>query len=89
MPYSQEYKDWTKSDVTADFSIKEVSGNLAPDSEREIVCDGIGFIAMLKDADGLLKVKMKPVDGNPSEIVTYFDVLSKYKITEPLDVIED
>jgi hypothetical protein len=89
MPYSQEYKDWTNSDVTADFSIREISGNLPPDGEKEITCDGIGFIGLLKDSDGLLKVKMKPVDGAPSEIVTYFDILSKHKVTEPLDIIDD
>ena len=51
MPYSLEYKTWTNSDVTSDFSIKETSGNLAPDTEKEITCDGIGFIALLKDTD--------------------------------------
>lgn len=80
MAYSLEYKEWTGEDVVADFSIKETSGNLPPDGEVDVVCDGIGFIALLKDSDGLLKVKMKPVDGEPSEIVTYFDILSKFKV---------
>lgn len=85
MPYSLEYKTWTNSDVTADFSIKEISGNLAPDSEKEIVCDGIGFIGLVKDSDGLLKVKLKSVDGAPSEVVTYFEILHKYKVDTPYE----
>lgn len=88
MPYSLEYKTWTNSDVTSDFSIKELSGNLAPDSEKEITCDGIGFIALLKDTDGLLKVKLKPVDGEPSEVITYYDLLEKYKVETPYEDIE-
>ena len=43
-----------------------------------IICDGIGFIALLKGSDGQLKVKMKPVDGEPSEVVSYFDIMSKF-----------
>lgn len=88
MPYSLEYKTWTNSDVTADFSIKELSGNLAPDGEKEIICDGIGFIALLKDTDGLLKVKLKPVGSEPSEIITYYDLLEKYKVETPYEEIE-
>lgn len=80
MGYSLEYKEWTKSDVPVEFSITEASSNLGPDMEKEFICDGIGFIALLKDADGQLKVKMKPVDGEPSEIVSYFDILSKYNV---------
>jgi hypothetical protein len=80
MTYSLEYKEWTGENVVTDFSIKEISGNIPPDGEVEIVCDGIGFIALLKDSDGLLKAKMKPVDGEPSEIVTYFDILSKFRV---------
>ena len=80
MAYSLEYKEWTGEDVVTDFSIKEFSTNLGPDGEVEVVCDGIGIIGLLKDSDGLLKVKMKPVDGEPSEIVTYFDILSKFKV---------
>lgn len=83
MTYSLEYKEWTGENVEADFSIKEVSGNLAPDTEQEITCDGIGFIALLKDSDGQLKAKMKPVNGEPSEIVSYFDILSKFKAHSP------
>ena len=88
MPYSLEYKTWTNSDVTSDFSIKELSGNLAPDGEKEIICDGIGFISLLKDSDGLLKVKLKPVNGEPSEVITYFDLLEKYKVETPYEDIE-
>ncbi len=80
MAYSLEYKEWTGENVEVEFSITEVSSNLGPDMEKEFTCDGIGFIALLKDSDGLLKLKMKPVDGEPSEIVTYFDILSKYKV---------
>jgi hypothetical protein len=80
MAYSLEYKEWTGENVEVDFSIAEASASIGPDIEREFICDGIGFIALLKDSDGLLKLKMKPVDGEPSEIVTYFDILSKYKV---------
>lgn len=85
MPYSLEYKTWTNSDVTSDFSIKETSDNLAPETEKDVVCDGIGMIGLIKDADGLLKVKLKSVDGAPSEIVTYFDILHKYKAETPYE----
>ena len=80
MGYSLEYKEWTGENVDVEFSITEVSSNLGPDMEKEFTCDGIGFIAVLKDSDGQLKAKMKPVDGEPSEIVSYFDILSKYNV---------
>lgn len=80
MGYSLEYKEWTGENVEVEFSITEVSSNLGPDMEKEFTCDGIGFISLLKDSDGQLKAKMKPVDGEPSEIVSYFDILSKYNV---------
>lgn len=89
MGYSIEYKEWTGADVEADFSIKEISFNLGPDMETEITCDGIGFIALLKGADGQLKAKMKPEDGEPSEIVSYFDILEKYRVTTPTSEIPE
>ena len=89
MAYSLEYKEWTGENVEVEFSIKEVSGNLPPDGETEVTCDGIGLIGLLKDSDGQLKVKMKPVDGEPSEIVSYFDILAKYKIFEPTTPVEE
>jgi hypothetical protein len=78
MGYSLEYKEWTGENVEAEFSIAEASANIGPDMEKEFICDGIGFISLLKDSDGQLKVKMKPEDGEPSEIVSYFDVMSKF-----------
>jgi hypothetical protein len=78
MGYSLEYKEWTGENVEVEFSIAEASSNIGPDMEKEFICDGIGFIALLKDSDGQLKAKMKPVDGEPSEIVYYFDVMSKF-----------
>jgi hypothetical protein len=79
MGYSLEYKDWTGEIVETEFSIAEASANIGPDMEKEFICDGIGFIALLKDSEGQLKVKMKSVNGEPSEIVSYFDILTKFK----------
>jgi hypothetical protein len=89
MGYSLEYKEWTGADVEADFSIKETSFSLGPEMEKEITCDGIGFIALLKGEDGQLMAKMKPEDGEPSEIVSYFDILDKYRVTTPTTPIPD
>lgn len=80
MGYSLEYKEWTGENVEVEFSIAEASASVGPDMEKEFICDGIGFIALLKDSDGHLKAKMKSVDGEPSEIVSYYDILSKYKV---------
>jgi hypothetical protein len=80
MGYSLEYKEWTGENVDVEFSITEVSSNLGPDMEKEFTCDGIGFVALLKDSDGQLKAKMKSINGEPSEIVSYFDILSKYNV---------
>ena len=58
MGYSLEYKEWTGENVDVEFSITEVSSNLGPDMEKEFTCDGIGFIALLKDSDGQLNQLM-------------------------------
>jgi hypothetical protein len=81
MGYSLEYKEWTGENVEVEFSIKEASASVGPDTEKEFICDGIGFIALLKGSDGQLKVKMKPVDGESSEIVSYFDIMSKFGVS--------
>jgi hypothetical protein len=32
-----------------------------------------------------LKVKLKPVGSEPSEIITYYDLLDKYKVESPYE----
>jgi hypothetical protein len=84
MGYSLEYKEWTGENVDAEFSIAEASSTIGPDMEKELICDGIGFVALLKGSDGQLLIKLKPVDGEPSEIVSYFDILTKFKAHNPI-----
>lgn len=79
MGYSQEYKDWTGEDVEADFTIEEISGQIMPGEEKEIICDGIGFVALLKDENGLLSVKMNSDNGG--EVVVFFNIIEKYSPT--------
>lgn len=81
MGYSQEYKDWTGEDVEASFTIEEISSQVMPGQEREFSCDGIGFIALLKDEDGVLSVKMAPVGTEDSEIIQFYDIIERYKPT--------
>lgn len=78
MGYSKQYKEWTNSNVEVDFDVKEESARLAPGGEKDLVCDGIGFIKLTKDEDGLLKCIMKPVDGEPNEVVTWYDIMNRF-----------
>jgi hypothetical protein len=76
MPYSQEYKDWTNSDVTADFSIKEVSHNMRPEDVSDVSCDGLGFDGMIKVANGALFLKMRNKNGH--EYIGFMGIKNKY-----------
>ena len=79
MPYSQEYKDWTKSDVTSDFSIREVSHNMRPGDESNVSCDGIGFDGMIKIENGALFLKMRINDNDTEhEYVGFVGVKNRY-----------
>lgn len=78
MTYSQEYKDWTKSDVTADFSIKEVSHNMRPGDETDVSCDGIGFDGMIKVESGALFLKMRIEGTSDHEYVGFMSIKNQY-----------
>jgi hypothetical protein len=78
MGYSKQYKDWTNSNVDVEFDLQEVSANLAPGTEKEVTCDGIGFVKLIKDADGLLKCQMKSNGSEPPVVVTWFDILTQF-----------
>lgn len=88
MAYSLEYKEWTGENVEVEFSIAEASATIGPDMEKEFTCDGIGFVALLKGSDGQLLIKLKPIGGEPSEIVSYFDILTKFKANNPISPTE-
>jgi hypothetical protein len=81
MGYSQEYKDWTGEDVEVDFSIEEVSKQVLPGEEKEVICDGIGFVSLLKDDDGVLSVKMAPNGIEDGEVVLFYHIIENYKPT--------
>ena len=81
MGYSQEYKNWTGENVDVDFSIEEISIQVMPGEEKEVICDGLGFVALLKDADGVLSVKMAPNGVEDGEIIVFYDIIEKYNPT--------
>jgi hypothetical protein len=83
MGYSQEYKDWTGENVEADFTIEEISKQVMPEEEKEVICDGIGFVALSKDENGVLSVKMNEENGG--EVVLFYNIIENYKPTPQQD----
>lgn len=73
MGYCKEYVEWTNSTVIPTFSIALTSTEMIPGDVREIECEGIGFVKMLKADDGDLKLEFK--DGSISR---YVDVKTVY-----------
>ena len=67
MNYSKEFFDWTKTDGEWSFTIKDTSGGMIPGDKRNITCDGIGFVKMLKEMDGTLMLEMK--DGSIKKFI--------------------
>jgi hypothetical protein len=79
MGYSQEFIDWTKAEgLTADHTIESESTLLGPGMSNNISCEGVGYIGMTKDADGMLHMKMSSDNEQGFELVTYYTVLLKY-----------
>ena len=79
MVYCEEYKNWVDSTVVSSFSIKETSANLKPtESNDDVRCDGIGFIGMYKQEDGLLMLKYPSNSEIGYELVSYPEMWRKY-----------
>jgi len=78
MGYCKEYIDWTNSDVEATFSIRDVSTSMIPGDSRDVSCEGIGFIRMIKADDGDLKLEFK--DGSVSRFVDVKTIYLKNSI---------
>ncbi len=67
MNYSKEFFDWTKTEGDWSFTIKDISSGMMPGNRRNINCDGIGFISMIKEMDGTLMLEME--DGSIKKFV--------------------
>ena len=77
MTYCKEYKDWVDPTVEESFSIRETSAKLSPGQTNDNVkCDGIGFIGMYKQEDGLLMLKF-PKDNELDYKLTPYPTISK------------
>lgn len=79
MTYCDEYKNWVDSSVESTFSIKETSAKLKPTQSNDTVkCDGLGFIGLYKQSDGLLMFKFPSDNENGYELVSYPEIWKKY-----------
>ena len=79
MKYCKEYKEWVDQSVESTFSIKETSANLRPgDTNDNVKCDGIGFIGMYKQDDGLLMLKFPNDSELGYELVSYPEMWKRY-----------
>lgn len=77
MIYCKEYKDWVDDSVEYSFSIRETSAVLSPTQTNDNVkCDGIGFIGLYKQEDGLLMLKF-PADNELGYELTDFPTVRK------------
>ena len=72
MAYSNEYKEWVDNSVSSSFSVREVSANLSPtETNNNVQCDGMGFIGMYKQEDGLLMLKFPADNELGYELIDY------------------
>ena len=75
MAYCEEYKLWVDSSVESTFSIKETSANLKPTETNDSAkCEGLGFVGMYKQEDGLLMLKYPMDNENGYELVSYPEI---------------
>ena len=81
MSYCDEYKNWVDETVNATFSIKETSANLnINETNDDAKCDGIGFIGMYKQEDGLLMLKFPADNELGYTLVSYPVIWKKYNV---------
>jgi hypothetical protein len=78
MTFCKEFVDWTGNKVEWDFQIKEVSHNLKPGNSVDIKCDGLGFIGLYKDSDGMLMLKFEADNPEGYVLSPFFVVKSQY-----------
>lgn len=82
MKYCNEYKQWVDPNVEATFSVKETSAHMRPgDTNDNVKCDGIGFVGLYKQDDGLLMFKFPDDSEIGYKLISYPDIWQKYNKT--------
>jgi len=72
MAYSTNTKEWVDNSVSSSFSVRDVSANLSPtETNDNVQCDGMGFIGMYKQENGLLMLKFPEDNEIGYKLVDY------------------
>jgi hypothetical protein len=78
MSYCKEFVEWTGNEVEWDFQIKEVSHNLKPGNSVDVKCDGLGFIGLYKEPDGMLMLKFASDNPEGYILSSFMYIKSQY-----------
>lgn len=82
--FSKQYCELNDPELPHDFDILQIAEELENEQYIEIICEGFGFVAVAKDAEGNILLAMptgEPIDeeGIPCIWRTYEEIIEESK----------